>query len=123
MPPFGMAGFAEGMWAQMIGELWLGTIIIAVLTLTALVRRSIRYAAAALVVDVVVALLYFPWMAFFAATSDDTDRQSVLSAWRTATTAWVGISIAAGGVTLWLVGWDSRRREHLATEPNPHKAF
>jgi hypothetical protein len=119
MPPFGMAGFAEGVWTQMIGELWLGTIIIAVLSLTALVRRSIRYAAAALVVDVVVALLYFPWMAFFAVTNDDTDWQSVLSVWRTATTAWVGISIAAGGVTLWLLGWSSRRREHLDTEPNP----
>jgi hypothetical protein len=108
MQLFGMAGFAEGLWAQMIVELYIGTLVVAVLTLLAFMQQSRAFAVAALLTNVVVALLYLPWEAFLAASSDDTDWQSLLSAWRTAATWWVGISVAAGTITLWLFARNSR---------------
>src|SRR5579872_919976 len=111
-----MVGFAEGIELQMILEVWIGTIIIAVLALTALVLRSIKFGSAALkfgiaalVVDVLVALGYSPWFAFFAATGDDPDWHSLLRAWRTAAKWWVVVSVAAGVILLWVVDLRSRR--------------
>jgi hypothetical protein len=48
MQLFGMVGFAEGEWAMMILELWLCTIIVGVLALTALALRSLKFGIAAL---------------------------------------------------------------------------
>ena len=119
MQLYGMAGFAEGAWAQMISELWLGTILVAVLALVALGRRSRNLAIAALLLDGVVALVYAPWEAFSAASNDDTDWQSLLRAWQTAASFWVGVSIAAGMVTVWLLAWSSRHhRKTPNAEPN-----
>jgi hypothetical protein len=116
MQLFGMVGFAEGEWAMMILELWLGTIIVAVLALTALVLRSINFGTAALmfgntalVVDLIVALVYVPWHAFLAAPGDDTDWHSLLRAWRSAATVWVVVSVAAWVILLWVVVRYSRR--------------
>ena len=118
MQLFGMAGFAEGLWAQMIGELWIGTLLVAVLALLALRRRSLRFAVAALLLDGAVALLYAPWGAFFAASNDDPDWQSLLNAWQTTATCWVSVSIAAGVVTFWLLVWYSRQHcKTPAAEP------
>jgi hypothetical protein len=119
MQLFGMVGFAEGLWSQMIAELWLGTYLVAALGLFAVVRQSRALAAAALVVTVAVALFYCPWQAFFAASNDDPDWQSLLSAWRTAATGWVVVSVAAGANMLSLVVWHSRRsREQPDAKPN-----
>ncbi len=120
MQLLGMVGFGEGLWTQMIGELCLGTFIVAVLTLVALVRRSHALAVAALLVNVVVALLYFPWQAFYVASSDDTDWQSLLTAWQIAATWWAGVSIAAVTITLWLFA-RAPQRSPKAPDAKPSK--
>jgi hypothetical protein len=110
-----MVGFAEGECAMAILELWLGTIIVGILALTALMlslkfgKAAVKFGTAALVVDVLVAMVYVPWGAFFAAPGDDPDWHSLLCAWRTAARWWVIVSIATGVILRWLVVRHSTR--------------
>src|SRR5262249_39126157 len=117
-----MVGFAEGVFSMMILELWLGTIIVVGLALTALVRLSIPFGIAAVIFDLIVAVMYFPWMAFVASSNDDPDWQSLLSGWRQAAAAWVGVSIVAGAGLSWLLARNSQRVwDQLGTGRNQNR--
>ena len=105
-----MVGFAEGIVALSILELWVGTAIVAALALVAftLWLCNSRIAAfnagvAILVVDFLIHTMYFPWSAFFAKHSDDGDWNSLLDARRVAEAWWVGVSVAACAVSLWVM--------------------
>jgi hypothetical protein len=97
----------------MIGELGLGTFVVAILGLITLAFRSRIAAITSLVLTLLLGLLYFPWQAFAAATNDDPDWQSILSSWRFFAGCWVGVCILAILSTFWAF------RRSVAGPPSP----
>jgi hypothetical protein len=112
-PLLGMMGFAEGLWHQMIGLLCVGTFVVAVLAVIALVFRSRIAAIASLVVDFFVTLIFVPWEAFLASPNGDSDWQDIIRSWRTVACWWVGVSVAALLSALWSFLRSSGRRAEL----------
>jgi hypothetical protein len=115
----GMAGLAEAAWATMIGLLCIGTFIVAVLAMIALVFRSRIAAAVSLMVDLVVAWFLYHWEAFKAGSNDDPDWQSLLSTWRNAAGWWIAVSVAAVICALWIF-WKPRRQKGTSRIIDPN---
>jgi hypothetical protein len=95
MPPlFAMAGLAEAAWAQMLGLLCLGLLIVTVTAVFGLFFRSRVTLLAALALTLAVSACFTPWEAFRPIEGNDPDAVALMGDFRTLAVWWVVVSAA-----------------------------
>src|SRR5688572_4190199 len=110
MTLLGLAGPAEAGIAVAFGLLFLGLVLVAIMTAIALARRSRKATVTSLVVLGVLTLLFTPWDAFWPVESGDSDVHSAMASFRMLARMWVSVIVATVATAAWVYwGKDARR--------------
>ena len=98
---FAMAGLAEAAWAQWLGLLCIGLVVLTVLALVGLVLRSRNVAVVGLALGLIVSIVFVPWEAFRPMESNDPDAHSLMGSFRTLAVWWIVVSVVTVASAVW----------------------
>jgi hypothetical protein len=112
-PLLSMAGFAEAAWAEALGLLCFGLVIVTASVFVALVLRSRILAMITLGLDSMLSMLFEPWHAFRPVESNDSDFTSVMGFLRDLACWWVAVSTATLVSVVWACCDRSKPRVRL----------